>query len=115
MAKADIPMTQPVREVLAALISNPTADHHAIEVHKATGLPLRSVYPVFVRLEALQWLDSGWEPLAGPGQPKPEQGWPRRRWYRLSAQGLAMARGALASARANNAEPSRWRAAGELA
>ena len=110
-----MPMTQPVREVLAALISNPAADHHAIEVHQQSGLPLRSVYQVLVRLEALQWLDSGWEPLAAPGQPKPEQGWPRRRWYRLSAQGLVMARGALASARAHRSAPSGWRAAGETA
>jgi len=110
-----VPMTQPVREVLAALIANPAADHHAIEISNESGLPLRSVYPVLARLEALQWLDSDWEPLDVPGQPKREQGWPRRRWYRLSAQGLAMARGALASARANSPVPSRWRAAGETA
>jgi len=115
MAEVDVPMTQPVREVLAALISNPAADHHALEIRSETGLPLRSVYPVLVRLEALQWLDSGWESLEGPGQPKREQGWPRRRWYRLSAQGLVMARGALASARAHRSAPSGWRAAGETA
>src|SRR4051794_2324621 len=98
MAGVDVPMTQPVREVLVALVAHPTDEHHAIGVRNETGLPLRSVYPVLVRLEALHWLDSGWESLDHPGQPKREQGWPRRRWYRLSAQGLVMARGALASA-----------------
>ncbi|MET0865517.1 MAG: PadR family transcriptional regulator [Nakamurella sp.] len=113
MAKADISLTRPVREVLAALIAEPSRDHHAIEIRSAAGLPLRSVYAVLVRLESLQWLDSGWEPLESPGQPKRPQGWPRRRYYRLSEQGLAMARGALASASASRQAPGNWRVAGE--
>ncbi len=55
-------------------------------------LPARSI-PCSPGGKTLQWLDSGWEPPAGRGQ-----GRPRRRYYRLSPQGLAMARGALARA-----------------
>ena len=61
--------------------------------------------------EALQWLDSGWELPTGK-----EQGWPRRRYYQLSKDGLALARGALASARAAPAPAmGRLRQVGETA
>jgi DNA-binding PadR family transcriptional regulator len=96
MAARDLVMNRPTEQVLVALLAEPTRDHHGAALLRATGLSAGRVYPVLSRLELLQWLDSGWE------QPtRHEQGWPRRRYYRLSAQGLAMARGALASARAS--------------
>jgi len=91
-------MTGATEAVLGALVANPARDHHGAVLHSETGLSTGSIYPVLARLETLQWLDSGWE------EPNSrEQGWPRRRWYRLSEQGLALARGALASARSSSA------------
>lgn len=77
------------------MIAGPERDHHGTDLCDETGLSLGAVYPVLARLEALLWVDSGWE------EPRSrEQGFPRRRYYRLSKDGLARARGALASNRA---------------
>ena len=109
MASSELVLTRATQEVLGALVAHPTRDHHGTEIHAETGLPVGAIYPVLARLEALQWLDSGWEPPTSR-----EQGWPRRRYYRLSEQGLALARGALASARAAAATGyPRLRPAGE--
>lgn len=91
----ELVMSHRAQAVLGALIADPGRHHHSAEIRSATGLGIGAIYPVLARLEALQWLDSGWEAPAGR-----EQGWPRRRYYRLSTDGLALARGALASARA---------------
>lgn len=99
MPLRDLRLTGPTEQVLVALVADPTRDHHGAQLLVATGLSAGRVYPVLARLESLQWVDTGWDPPSSR-----EQGWPRRRHYRLSAQGLAMARGALASARAS---PSR--------
>ena len=102
-------MTGPTEQVLVALVAEPTRDHHGAQLLGATGLSAGRVYPVLARLESLQWVDSGWDMPTGH-----EQGWPRRRYYRLSDQGLAMARGALASARASPSRAvNRLRRAGE--
>lgn len=88
-------MTRSTREILVAFIGHPTQDQHSADICAETGLSSGTVYPVLARLEALHWVDGGWE------QPTVhQQGWPRRRYYRLSPYGLAMARGALAGARA---------------
>lgn len=109
MASRDLVMTPPTEVVLDALVANPTRAHHGAVLHAETGLPVGRIYPVLARLEALQWVDSGWEAPTGR-----EQGWPRRRCYRLSAHGLAMARGALASAHSTSAvRVNRLRPAGE--
>ena len=99
MHRQSLVMTRPTQEVLAALIGHAARDQHGADICAVTGLSSGTIYPVLARLEALQWVDSGWE------QPSVhQQGWPRRRYYRLSPYGLAMARGALASARAAPAQ-----------
>jgi DNA-binding PadR family transcriptional regulator len=99
------------QRVLAALIAHPLRAHHGAEIRIETGLPLRVIYPMLARLEALHWLDSDWEPTSSRAR-----GRPRRRYYRLSTWGLAMARGSLASARsARTVSGRRLRPAGESA
>jgi PadR family transcriptional regulator, regulatory protein PadR len=88
-------MSRHTQAVLGSLTADPGRQHHCAEIGIATGLGIGVVYPVLARLEALQWLDSGWEAPSSP-----EQGWPRRRFYQLSIDGVALARGALASAKA---------------
>ena len=102
-------LTGTTQQVLTALVANPTRDHHGTQIRADTGLSAGHIYPVLARLEALQWLDSGWEPPA-----ERVQGWPRRRCYRLNPQGLAQIRGALATAgSARSTAPGRLRPAGE--
>lgn len=91
----DFVLSHHTQAVLGSLIADPGRQHHSAEIRSATGLGIGAIYPVLARLEALQWLDSGWE-----APERRDQGWPRRRYYQLSADGLALARGALASARA---------------
>ena len=111
MAGSDIAMTQATRVVLAELIADPARAQYVAHLHSATGLSAGQIYGVLARLEAVHWIDSGWDAPTSK-----QQGWPRRRHYRLSADGLAMARGALASAASATAVPrGRLRPAAESA
>jgi DNA-binding PadR family transcriptional regulator len=93
MAGTDVALTRATRGVLAELIADPAAAQYVTQLHSATGLSAGQIYGVLARLEAVRWLESGWDAPTSK-----QQGWPRRRHYRLSSDGLAMARGALASA-----------------
>ena len=71
------------------------------DIRGETSLSSLAIYRVLARLEALQRVDSDWE------QPSVrQQRWPRRGYHGLSTYGLAMARGALASARASPVAPN---------
>lgn len=109
MPARELVATGTTEAVLAALVASPGRDQHGAALHRETGLSTGRIYPVLVRLEALQWLDSGWaEPTSH------RLGWPRRRWYRLTEYGMAMARGSLASAGSSTARNiGRLRPAGE--
>jgi hypothetical protein len=100
MPEVNVQLTRATRGVLAELVGDPASDHHVTQLVTGTGLSAGEVYPVLARLEAVHWLESGWDPPTTR-----QQGWPRRRHYRLSADGLAMARGALASAASAAAVP----------
>lgn len=100
MPGANVQLTRATRGVLVELVADPAAEHHVTQLVKGTGLSAGDIYPVLARLEAVHWLESGWDPPTTR-----QQGWPRRRHYRLSADGLAMARGALASAASAAAVP----------
>lgn len=86
-------MTQTTQAVLRALLEDPAKDLYGLEICGATGLPSGTVHPILARFEALGWLDSAWEQV----DPR-EQGRPRRRYYRLNAKGISLARDALARA-----------------
>lgn len=53
-----------------------------------TSRPAGSVYPILERLERAGWVDSEWED-------DPERSGPRRRLYRLTADGVEAARAAV--------------------
>ncbi len=110
MPKDGLTLTRTAAEILAVLVDRAAQDQHSGDLSVATGLSAGTVYPVLARLEALQWVDSAWEQAAVH-----QQGWPRRRLYRLNPYGLAMARGALVHARASPFRRTRLRAAGETA
>ena len=86
-------MTQTTQAVLRAMLDRRTEDVYGLEICSATGLPSGTVHPILARFEALGWLESFWE-KADPRV----QGRPRRRYYRLTADGAALAADALARA-----------------
>ncbi len=103
-------MTQSTQAVLRELLDRRTEDAYGLEICSATGLPSGTVHPILARFEALGWLTSSWEDV----DPR-EQGRPRRRYYRLTAEGAALAADALAKAyRARTRIITRLRPAGEL-
>jgi DNA-binding PadR family transcriptional regulator len=67
---------------------------HGFALAKQAGRPTGSVYVILSRLEAAGWVESRWET-----ENVDNEGRPRRRFYRLSADGLASARQVLAERR----------------
>ncbi|TNB48142.1 PadR family transcriptional regulator [Martelella lutilitoris] len=78
----DIRLTKQTRRVLSAILERPFDRFSGAEISKATGLASGSLYPILMRLERAGWLHSEWE----AGDPK-ALGRPRRRYYKLSADG----------------------------
>lgn len=75
--------------VLASLEADPAAWRHGYLLAKQTGLRSGTLYPILIRLAERGLVEACWE----DGQPA---GRPRRHLYRLSSNGLAAARTALA-------------------
>lgn len=91
-------MTIPTQLVLRALLAEPSKELYGVEIGQAAGLPSGTVHPILARLEAVGWLESRWEDI----DPHAE-GRPARRYYRLTTDGMELARRALA--RAYSASP----------
>lgn len=85
-------MTLQTQLVLRALLQEPTSEQYGLQLCEETGLPSGTVYPIVARLEQVGWLESRWE---DPNE-HIAQGRPRRRYYRLTEDGAARARTALA-------------------
>ena len=77
--------------VLAALEADPASWRHGYLMAQETGLRSGTLYPILIRLAERGLVETCWE----DGQPS---GRPRRHLYRLSSDGLAAARTALAEA-----------------
>ncbi|MBQ1030767.1 PadR family transcriptional regulator [Micromonospora sp. SD19] len=88
-------ITIPVAKVLAALLAEPDEQHYGLDLMRLTGLPSGTLYPVLHRLQGAGWLASDWEAI-DPAT----AGRPARRYYRLTAEGVAQARRTLAELRA---------------
>ena len=71
--------------LLAALMERPRAWQHGYELSKATNLKSGTLYPILIRLSDQGFLDSRWKDAEQPGRPP-------RHVYRLTANGLALAR-----------------------
>jgi PadR family transcriptional regulator PadR len=85
-------MTLATQMVLRALLEEPAKQRYGLELCARAGLQSGTLYPILARLEHAGWVESDWEDptlhLA--------EGRPRRRYYRLSDEGAAQARQALA-------------------
>jgi PadR family transcriptional regulator, regulatory protein PadR len=101
-------MTIPTQLVLRALLADPAKELYGVEIGQAAGLPSGTVHPILARLETVGWLTSRWEDI----DPR-TQGRPARRYYRLTPEGLELARAALARAYRATARPAWLRPLGE--
>jgi DNA-binding PadR family transcriptional regulator len=70
-------------DVLVCLLADEST--WGLQVIKLTQRPAGSVYPILERLERAGWVESEWEDA-------PERPGPRRRLYRLTADGAVAAR-----------------------
>jgi PadR family transcriptional regulator, regulatory protein PadR len=84
-------ITTALIKVLAAFIDDPTLDRYGLDLIRDTGLPSGTLYPILVRLERAGWVHAQWEEI----DPVAE-GRPARRYYRLTPEGVRVARTELA-------------------
>src|ERR1700721_2060605 len=78
-------VTHATLDVLEALMG-PDEELYGLKIARNAGRKTGSVYPILARLEAGGWGGSPWE-----RDDRDERG-PRRRFYRLSSDGLTAAR-----------------------
>ena len=86
-------LTLQVRLVLQAFLDAAGDEQYGLELIDATGLFPGTIYPILARLEQAGWLHSEWEIVD-----EHAAGRPRRRYYRLTADGATAASAATASA-----------------
>jgi PadR family transcriptional regulator, regulatory protein PadR len=78
-------MSRPTRLLLHELLTAPRAWRHGYDLSQATALKSGTLYPLLIRLSDLGLLESRWE--------EPErEGRPPRHAYRLTPDGLALAK-----------------------
>src|ERR687893_507002 len=87
-------MTLSTQLVLRTLLAEPTREMYGLQICQAAELPSGTIHPILARLEGCGWLESRWEDT----DPK-RAGRPRRRYYRLTPDGVAYAVAALARVR----------------
>lgn len=80
-------LTPATLDVLTALLGEPGI--WGLKIVGVTSRPAGSVYPILERLERAGWVESEWED-------DPARSGPRRRLYRLTADGVDAARAAVA-------------------
>jgi PadR family transcriptional regulator PadR len=88
-----VKLTGPLERVLRVLVADPAAPHYGYDLMKATRLPSGTLYPMLARLQQEGMVDSQWEE-----QRSDAGGRPPRRYYRLTAEGVRVARLELARA-----------------
>jgi len=77
--------------LLEALLLRPAQWTHGYALSQQTGLASGTLYPILMRLEKLQWLETRWEEPGSTGRPP-------RHLYRLTSEARAWAREELAEA-----------------
>lgn len=97
-------MTGATQLVLRELLADPAAEKYGLEICKAVGLASGTVHPLLYKFEDLGWLESRFEEI----DPS-DAGRPRRRFYRLTPDGVELARNALARAHKSRRQQVRLR------
>ncbi|MDB4872660.1 MAG: transcriptional regulator PadR family protein, partial [Gemmatimonadales bacterium] len=86
-------LTRPLERVLRAFLADPTANRHGYDLMKAAKLASGTLYPMLSRLQDEGLVTSEWEL-----QQEDSGGRPRRKYYRLTGEGVRVARLELAQA-----------------
>ena len=85
--------------VLATLQAEPSRWRHGYQLARETGLQSGTLYPILIRLADRGLVEACWEQEQPAGRP-------RRHLYRLTDDGLAAARSALAGTAPQQHRPS---------
>jgi PadR family transcriptional regulator PadR len=80
-------LTAQTFKVIGALMERPRGELSGAEIGASTKLPSGTLYPILVRLEDAGWLQSRWE-----SEDPALLGRPRRRYYRVTAEGVRSVR-----------------------
>lgn len=86
-------LTGPLARVLAAFLADPTEQRYGYDLMKAARLASGTLYPMLARLMDEGLVTAEWE-----SQPADEAGRPPRKYYRLTGDGIRIAREELAQA-----------------
>ncbi len=78
-------MTASLERVLRVFLDDPAAPRYGYDLMKAAALPSGTLYPMLARLQAQTLLVSAWETPRQDGE-RP------RRYYRLTGEGVKVAR-----------------------
>jgi PadR family transcriptional regulator, regulatory protein PadR len=84
--------TRTTVKILESFLERPTEERHGFRLFDEAKIQSGTGYPILLRLEKIGWLSSRWEESDEPG--------PRRRLYRLTAEGEPAVRRFLAEKRA---------------
>jgi DNA-binding PadR family transcriptional regulator len=99
-------MGKPIRltfqtlQVLRALLNDPAGEHYGLEISRESGLPTGSIYPILTRMEVSGLATSAWEEIDETVAKRR-----RRRYYRLTSDGVEFARRELTKAAQSLASP----------
>lgn len=91
MADFEVRLSGPTLKLLKLMLEEPAKERSGAEISREAKIGSGTLYPLLLRLERVNWLVSEWEQI----DPK-LVGRPRKRFYRLSADGYNKARAALA-------------------
>jgi PadR family transcriptional regulator PadR len=80
-----VKMTVPLERVLRAFLDEPTAPRYGYDLMKTARLQSGTLYPLLARLEQQKLVASAWETPQQEGQ-RP------RKYYRLTGEGIGVAR-----------------------
>jgi DNA-binding PadR family transcriptional regulator len=95
-----VKMTGPLERVLRAFLDDPAALRYGYDLMKAASLQSGTLYPLLARLEQQKLVTSAWETPQQEGQ-RP------RKYYRLTSEGIQVARLELARASRDQRAPAR--------
>lgn len=78
-------------QVIKVFVQHPLDEHYGYDLMQAIGLPSGTLYPILAKFEAAGWLTVGKENIDTRAE-----GRPARRFYRISAAAVPVARQQLA-------------------